>query len=205
MFRKNVPLAAALGIAVALSAGMASAQTLDYQLRAAELIGKQVTNRMDQRLGTIDDLLLTREGHVSHVVIGVGGFLGIGDKLVAVPFSEIKTQGNALLLDRNADQLKAHTEFKYRQTASLGTSTRDQYIDETNRRMTEWDKRVQDWKGTAKEKSADASKKVDEAWLSTKEKFTELKNATAEGWERAKTNFEKAWNDLQTAWKDATS
>jgi sporulation protein YlmC with PRC-barrel domain len=205
MIRSKLPIATALGVALAISVGAVSAQTLDYQLRATDMIGKQVTNRMDQRLGTVDDLLISRDGNISHVVIGVGGFLGIGDKLVAVPFGEVKTQGNAFVLDRDADQLKTHPEFKYKQTASLGTSARDQYIDETDRRMSDWDKRVQEWKQTAKDKSADASKKLDQAWAATKEKFSELKNATAEGWERAKTNFEKAWSDMQTAWKDATS
>jgi sporulation protein YlmC with PRC-barrel domain len=205
MTRNKLTLAAALGVALAMPIGAVWAQTVDYQLRASQMIGKQVTNRMDQRLGTIDDLLLAQNGQVSHVVIGVGGFLGIGDKLVAVPFGEIKTQGNAFLLDRDADQLKAHTEFKYKQTAALAPAGRDQYIDETDRRLSEWDKRLQDWKATAKEKSADASKKLDDAWLATKDKFSEMKNATADGWERAKTNFEKAWGDLQTAWKDATS
>jgi sporulation protein YlmC with PRC-barrel domain len=203
MIRKKLPLAAALGVALAFSAGAVSAQTLDYQLRANDLIGKQVTNRMDQRLGTIDDLLMTREGQVSHVVIGVGGFLGIGDKLVAVPFNEIKTQGNAFLLDRNAEQLKTHTEFKYKQTAAV--SPRDAYLDESDRRMSDWDRRVQDWKKSAKNTSDGAAKKLDEAWAATKDKFGELKNATADGWERAKTNFEKAWTDLQSAWKDATT
>ena len=204
MIRRKLPFAAALGVALALSAGVLSAQTLDYQLRANDLIGKTVTNRMDQRLGTIDDLLMTREGHVSHVVIGVGGFLGIGDKLVAVPFNEIKSQGNALLLDRDAEQLKSHTEFKYKQTAAL-SSPRDAYLDESGRRMSDWDKRLQDWKQSAKNTSDGAAKKLDDAWAATKDKFGELKNATADGWERAKTNFEKAWTDLQTAWKDATT
>ena len=202
--------AAALGMvfALALTAGVQAQSVTNsnyYQSRASEFIGKTVSNRLDQKIGTVDDLLIASDGRVSHVVLSVGGFLGLGDKLVAVPYGEVKSQGNAVLFDRTADQLKAQPEFKYRQEASNTSGTREEYIQEVDKRMNDWGNRVANWKQTAKDKSAAASQKLDEAWNATKEKVADLKNATADGWDRAKLNADKAWSDLERAWKDAGS
>lgn len=202
--------AAALGMvfALALTAGVHAQSVIDssyYQARASELIGKTVSNRLDQKIGTVDDLLIASDGRVSHMVLSVGEFLGIGDKLVAVPYGEVKSQGNAVLFDRTAEQLKAQPEFRYRQEALNTTGTRDEYMQEVDKRMNDWGNRVSNWKRTAKDRSAQASRKLDDAWAATKDKFGDLKNATADGWDRAKSNFEKAWNDLEHAWRDASS
>jgi len=202
MFRTRHSGAAALGLVIALAVSGAHAQS--YQSRASQIIGKTVTNRMDQKIGTVDDLLITRDGRVGQAVLSVGGFLGIGDKLVAVPYKEIGKKGDALIYDRSADQLKAQPEFKYRVAANT-PGTREEYLRSADRRMNDWDKRVADWKQSAKDTSSDAGKKVDSAWATTKAKFAELKGATGDGWDRAKVDFDKAWNDLQNAWKDATS
>jgi sporulation protein YlmC with PRC-barrel domain len=194
---------AALGLVLALAVSGAQAQS--YDARASQMIGKTVTNAMDQKIGTVDDLLIARDGRVDRIVLSVGGFLGIGDKLVAVPYAQIGKKGDALIFDRSADQLKAQPEFKYSVASNAAPGSRDEYLRTTGQRMNEWDKRVADWKKSAKNASSDAGKKLDSAWATTKAKFADMKNATAEGWDRAKTSFDKAWNDLQNAWTDATS
>lgn len=55
-------------------------------LRASKLVGVKVIGMDHVRVGEIEDVLLTEDGRVRAVVIGVGGFLGIGQKSVAVPF-----------------------------------------------------------------------------------------------------------------------
>jgi hypothetical protein len=55
-------------------------------LRASKLVGVPVIGMDHVRVGEIEDVLLTEDGRVRAVVIGVGGFLGIGQKSVAVPF-----------------------------------------------------------------------------------------------------------------------
>jgi hypothetical protein len=61
-------------------------------LRAPKLVGVAVYDSEDKSVGKIADLLLDKEGSVKAVVIGIGGFLGIGTKDVAVPYSEIHWQ-----------------------------------------------------------------------------------------------------------------
>ncbi len=58
--------------------------------RASGLVGATVYNDQGNSIGTIDNLLVASDGSVQNVIISVGGFLGIGSKLVKVPFKNIK-------------------------------------------------------------------------------------------------------------------
>ena len=60
------------------------------QWRAPKLIGVDVYGADNKKIGKIDDILMGHDGKAQAVVIGVGGFLGIGKKDVAVPFSAIE-------------------------------------------------------------------------------------------------------------------
>jgi sporulation protein YlmC with PRC-barrel domain len=58
--------------------------------RASKIIGLSVYNDNNESLGSINDLLTDKNGSIKAVVLGVGGFLGVGEHLVAVPFDKIK-------------------------------------------------------------------------------------------------------------------
>jgi sporulation protein YlmC with PRC-barrel domain len=58
--------------------------------RASKLVGLSVYNDNNESLGSINDLLMEKNGSIKAVVLGVGGFLGVGEHLVAVPFDKIK-------------------------------------------------------------------------------------------------------------------
>jgi hypothetical protein len=54
------------------------------------VVGLKVYNDNNDSVGSIDDLLIDKDGNIKAVVIGVGGLLGVGEHLVAVPFDKIK-------------------------------------------------------------------------------------------------------------------
>jgi hypothetical protein len=58
--------------------------------RTSKLIGIHVYNNENESIGSISDLLTDKSGNIKAVVIGVGGFLGVGEHLVAVAFDQIK-------------------------------------------------------------------------------------------------------------------
>src|SRR3989440_2841413 len=58
--------------------------------RASKVVGLSVYNNNNESLGSINDLLTDKSGNIKAVVVGVGGFLGVGEHLVAVPFDKIK-------------------------------------------------------------------------------------------------------------------
>lgn len=95
----------------------ASEQTAD-EWRSSKLVGLNVYNANDEKIGDINDLLLGADGKISSAVIGVGGFLGMGEKLVAVPFGDLKfsrdENGNVRAsLASTKEALEKAPDFKY--------------------------------------------------------------------------------------------
>jgi sporulation protein YlmC with PRC-barrel domain len=68
----------------------ASNSTYNGNWRASKVVGLSVYNEANESLGSINDLLTDKEGNIKAVVIGVGGFLGVGEHLIAVPYDKIK-------------------------------------------------------------------------------------------------------------------
>jgi sporulation protein YlmC with PRC-barrel domain len=58
--------------------------------RTSKVVGLSVYNDNNESIGSINDLLTDRNGNIKAVVLGVGGFLGMGAHLVAVPFDKVK-------------------------------------------------------------------------------------------------------------------
>jgi hypothetical protein len=88
--------------------------------RSSKLVGTAVYGPSDERIGDVNEVLIDKSGSVHAVVIGVGGFLGVGEKDVAVPFKSlnIKRTDNSDKIDRisvryTKDQLKQAPAFKY--------------------------------------------------------------------------------------------
>jgi sporulation protein YlmC with PRC-barrel domain len=60
------------------------------QFRASKVIGVNLYGPDDQRIGNINDVLLDGSGDIKTVIVGVGGFLGIGEKNVGIPWSAVQ-------------------------------------------------------------------------------------------------------------------
>lgn len=101
------------------------------QWRASKLIGVNVYNEENEKIGDVNDIILDTSGRVNGVVIGVGGFLGMGERNVLMSMDKIKfsneagktttgstSTGRQWYPDRGVvnatkDQLKSMPEFKY--------------------------------------------------------------------------------------------
>jgi len=96
------------------------------QIRATAIIGKEVYGPDDQSIGEIADLIMQDDGKTRAALIDVGGFLGVGEKTVALPFNEIQvsqgTEGAApkLVVAMSKDQLEQLPTFD---TSALGTTS----------------------------------------------------------------------------------
>jgi PRC-barrel domain len=84
-----------------------------------EVIGKDVVNVMDEKVGTIADLIMDRDQKLVGVVLSVGGFLGIGEKRVGIPVDEIDFPSDGhparLLVAVTEEQLKNAPDFMTRE------------------------------------------------------------------------------------------
>ena len=67
-----------------------------------------------EKIGTVDDLIITPDKSVSYAIIGAGGFLGMGKHDVAVPVGQFKEdKGRIVLAGATKDALKAMPKFEY--------------------------------------------------------------------------------------------
>ncbi len=85
-------------------------------MQASDLIGAEVRTNADENVGSIGDLIIDQNGQVVAVVVGVGGFLGMGEKEVAIGWEHITTSGTSeqkeLRVDVTRDDLRAAPEFE---------------------------------------------------------------------------------------------
>jgi sporulation protein YlmC with PRC-barrel domain len=99
------------------------------EMLASELSGMEVRNSAGENLGDINDLVLDKSGQPTVAIIGVGGFLGLGEKDVGVPFSALTiadaSDGKSVArLDVTKDVLKSAPNYVYKDkitTGALGT------------------------------------------------------------------------------------
>jgi len=86
-------------------------------LTPQEMMGKNVVTETGQTIGEVEDVLMrNRSNRASHVVVGAGGFLGIGERNVALDVDRLRWSGdrNALVaMDMTRDQIANLPEFRY--------------------------------------------------------------------------------------------
>ena len=128
---KTIISAAAL--AISLSTAALAQQPAPTTAGAAEIFtrlpaGTTVTNfykqnvydPSDNKIGDVDDVLIDKEGRITAMIIGVGGFLGMGEKDVAVPFSSVRASEKNnkwyLVLNTNKEALKTAPGLTYDKT-----------------------------------------------------------------------------------------
>jgi hypothetical protein len=84
--------------------------------RFSKLRGTPVVNSANEKIGDIDDLIVGKD-RVLFAILEVGGFLGIGSRLIAVPYTslQISEEGKRIVLPgATKEQVKGLPEFKYR-------------------------------------------------------------------------------------------
>ncbi len=83
--------------------------------RVSKIIGAAVYNGSSQQIGAIDDVILDKDEKASLAVISVGGFLGVGGKLVAEPYSALKFggDGKVILPEASKEALNTMPSFTY--------------------------------------------------------------------------------------------
>jgi sporulation protein YlmC with PRC-barrel domain len=99
------------------------------EMRASKLIGADVRNTANEDVGEINEVILDKDGKVAAVVLGVGGFLGMGERQVAVEFKSLrfaeKDGAPTVTIDATKDALKSAPEWKWagNRSGTTGTGT----------------------------------------------------------------------------------
>jgi sporulation protein YlmC with PRC-barrel domain len=81
---------------------------------------QNVYDPAENKIGDIDDMLIDKEGRVTALIIGVGGFLGMGEKNVAIPFGDVRASEKNnkwyLVVNTTKDALKTAPGYTYDKT-----------------------------------------------------------------------------------------
>ena len=111
----DTPKASAAPAATTDAIGKVTEQKSDQWL-ASKLIGTSVYNSGNEKIGSVSDMLLDPKGQPVAAIIGVGGFLGIGEKRVAMDLKDLQfvrsTDGDKVMAQTTRDQLMAAADFK---------------------------------------------------------------------------------------------
>lgn len=87
------------------------------EFRTSKIVGSKVYNETNENIGSVEDIVLRADGAMDEVVLSVGGFLGIGEKFVSVPFSDLKVtrDGSSLKIMSKGtkESLKALPDYKF--------------------------------------------------------------------------------------------
>ena len=112
----------------ATSAGTQEKMMLKGNWRASKLMGLDVYNEANEKLGDINELILDKNGKVAAVVIGVGGFLGMGEHDIAVSMDKLK------FVEEPVRTSSSGTSTTSRETTTTGTAS----TTTTNRTANDW-------------------------------------------------------------------
>ena len=108
--QEKVPVA---GV-VPLGATVIETEAVATGWRASKLMHAEVYNDANQKIGKIDDFIVSPDGKLSMAVLDVGGFLGIGTHRVAIPVEQLgKVAPKVVLKGATKEALKALPEFRY--------------------------------------------------------------------------------------------
>ena len=92
------------------------------QFTVSNYYKQDVYDHADNKVGTVDDVLIDKQGKITALIVGVGGFLGVGQKDVSEPFNRVQmTKKNDkwyLVMDANKDALQNAPGVRYDRSAT---------------------------------------------------------------------------------------
>ena len=105
----------AQGVKQTVALATVDVQTLAAGYRASKVIGSNVANEAGETIGKVDDVLVSSDGKQPYAVLSVGGFLGMGDRLVVIRYDNLKFAADKKIVLPGGSKggLKMLPEFKY--------------------------------------------------------------------------------------------
>jgi sporulation protein YlmC with PRC-barrel domain len=172
------------------------------------LMGKSIYNEAGQKVGKVEDLIIAPDKNVSYVIVGAGGFVGIGRHDVAIPVTQIQDKaGKLVMAGATKDMIKAMPEFTY----ATSTSQRDQFVAAADKDIAKGKARAAELEKKAGSAAADAKAKIDlqvtalqSDVKSAEAKLTEMKQATAVRWKEFEAGVSAATARLRKSIETAT-
>jgi sporulation protein YlmC with PRC-barrel domain len=172
-----------VGVAVVESTQLA----LGWSVKKS-LLGKTIYNDAGDKVGNVEDLIISPDKNVSYVIVGAGGFIGIGRHDVAIPVSQIKDQaGKLVMAGVTKDMIKAMPAFDY----ADHNVKRDQFVAAAEKDIAKAKAKIVELEKKAGAAAAEAKAGIELKITALKgdvkaaeAKLSEMKQATAANWKK---------------------
>jgi sporulation protein YlmC with PRC-barrel domain len=173
------------------------------------LLGKIIYNEAGLKVGKVQDLIIAPDKNLTYVIVGAGGFIGIGRHDVAIPVTQIQDRAGKLVMPgATKDTIKAMPQFDY----ANDTAKRDQFIAATEKDIAKGKAKVADLEKKAAAATADAKAKLDLQITalqvdvkSAEGKLGELKTAAAARWREFEADVSSATARMRKSIDAATN
>jgi hypothetical protein len=167
------------------------------------ILGKMVFNDVGEKIGRVQDLIVAPDRSVSYLIIGAGGFIGIGAHDVAIPVSQIRDNNGRLeMAGATRDVVKAMPPFVY----ATDASRRDQYIVRAEADLTRARAKVAELQDQSSKASGAARAAIDERVAvlqrderAVEDRIAEMKRAGASRWRQFERDVDAAIARLRKA------
>jgi sporulation protein YlmC with PRC-barrel domain len=167
------------------------------------ILDKEVYNEIGEKIGNVEDLIIAPDKKVSYLIVGAGGFLGIGRHDVAFPVTQVQDFGAKLVIPgATKDALKSMPRFHY----DHDLEKRNQFVAAAEQDIVKAKAKVADIEKQAAAASANTKARLQHQVTELKkllktaeEKLTELKRATANHWKEFERDVSVAVTRLREA------
>ena len=196
-------------------------------LSAHRVIGSTIRDAEGEALGEVHDIILSHGGRAKEIVVALGGFLGVGEDFVIIPYEWLTFgRDDVVLIGASRRDLETRQRFSYPDEEQMliiavpaeGEGAEDEperwldrppreYLDETRDKMQDWERKVEDFTGDVRregrEAATQAKQTVADRWQDVEQQWQRLENAGDEAWQEAQQGFQRAWQSFEQAWDRA--
>lgn len=184
----------------------ASQLTLGWSVNK-NILGKTVYNETGAKIGKVDDVIIAADKSVAYLIIGAGGFIGIGRHDVAIAMTKIvELDGKLVMSGATKDSLKAMPKFDY----SSDTTAYDQFVAKSEQEIAKAKEKSIEMQNKAASLKGDAKVKMDQQLLvlqrdmkAAEDKLAEMKHAGAKKWKEFDNDINKAMERVKHALENA--
>lgn len=167
------------------------------------LLGKTIYDGAGQKVGKVEDLIISTDRNVSYIIVGAGGFVGIGRHDVAVPVKQIEDHaGKLVMASATKDTIKAMPAFVY----FNDSATRDQFLTAADKDIASGKAKVAVLEKKAGAATTDAKAEIDRQITalqgevaSAETKLNEMKQVSAARWKEFEAGVSAATARLRKA------
>ncbi|MDY7537415.1 PRC-barrel domain-containing protein [Undibacterium sp. RTI2.1] len=161
------------------------------------ILGKSVYNETGEKIGKVEDLIITPEKNVSYLIIAVGGFIGLGQHNVSIPSPQIIEQDGKLILPgASKEAVKAMPPFNYASDTAkrdLFLANAEQDLNKAKAKIAEIQKKSATLSGEAKTKLDQQLQTLQQDVKLAEDKLTAMKRAEAKKWKNFEADVNKAF------------